>query len=340
MFWLKRFAGFVLARLRRDDEGLSLVLVAVTLIAVIGMVAFAVDAGAIYAERRELQNGATAAALAIAEDCGVGLPCDSPTAMTTAEEYADANASDLAANIHTLDLDTVAKSVTVIAQTEDTAGTTILAPFFAQVIGYSGGTVGASATAVWGYPKSGSGLPLIISDCEWDKVKDNTPDDPSDPFIFYFHDGKTTDDCAAQAGQDWDGDDRLAGGFGWLDTGGGGCGIIVAVDDWPDEDPGASPSTGCSPSELKALLLDKDVAIPYFNDVRGLGANGEYHVSGLGSIHVTGYNFGGQFKEPSTAEAPCKGDLRCLAGYISSKTITSGELGGEDRGVLIVKLTG
>ena len=335
------FASFpALTRLSRGEDGLSLVLVAVTMVTLIGMVAFAVDAGAIYAERRELQSGATAAVLAIAEDCGIGLPCDNGTAMATAEQYADANASDLAASIHTFDLDTAAQTVSVTTQTEDTAGSTILAPFFAQVIGFAGGTVGASASAAWGFPSSGSVLPLIISDCEWDKVKDNPPDDPAYPVIFFFHDGNTTDDCAAQAGQDWDMDDRLPGGFGWLDTGGDDCSADVAVDNWVGEDPGASPSTGCSPAALKALILDKDVAIPYFYDVRGLGANGEYRVSGLGGFHVTGYNFGGQYKEPSAASAPCSGDKRCIAGYISSKTTTSGELGGEDRGLLIVKLTG
>jgi hypothetical protein len=88
------------------------------------------------------------------------------------------------------------------------------------------------------------------------------------------------------------------------------------------------------------MILEKDILIPYFNDVQGLGANGEYLVSGLGPFHVTGYNFGGQYKAPSAGEAPCKGDERCVAGYVTNATITNGDLGGEDRGALIVILTG
>lgn len=331
----------VAARLRHDEEGLSLVLVAVTLVTLIGMVAFAVDVGAIYSERRELQSGATAAVLAIAEDCGVGLPCDSGSAMATAEDYADANATDLAASIHTLDLDTNAQTVSVIAQTESPSGSTIFAPFFAQVIGFSGGTVGASASAAWGFPRSGTTFPLIISDCEWDQIEDDDEDDSNNPIVvIYFHDGNTAEECNAQAGQDMDGDGVLAGGFGWLDTGGDDCIAEVVVDEWVYEDPGASASSGCTPEALETMLLDQDVLIPYFNDAQGLGANGQYLVSGLGPFHVTGYNFGGQYKAPSAATAPCTGDERCVAGYVTNATITNGDLGGEDRGALIVKLTG
>ena len=55
-----------------------------------------IDVGALYAERRQLQNGADAAALAVAEDCAEGDCLDE---MATAKTYADSNAKDDAANV-------------------------------------------------------------------------------------------------------------------------------------------------------------------------------------------------------------------------------------------------
>jgi hypothetical protein len=96
---------------------------------------------------------------------------------------------------------------------------------------------------------------------------------------------------------------------------------------------------------LYDLIYQKTVLIPYFDDttgagIQGLGANGEYHIAGLGAFHVTGYNFGGQYKAPSASLAPCSGDERCVRGYFTTAQIHDGPLGGENFGVVIVKLVG
>ncbi len=327
--------------LRIDDAGFSMVFVAVVLVALIGMVAFAVDVGAMYAERRELQNGAEAAALAIAEDCARGLPCDSAAAAATADEYADANARDLRAGVDSVDLDTAAGTVRVVTSTEEISGSTILSPYFARVVGFGGATVRAEASAAWGHPTSATAIPIIISDCEYDRESWKIHEPPWDPALevtFYFHDGQSAEDCNAQAGQDADGNGRLPGGFGWLDSEND-CWAVIE-DGWAGEDPGASPTSGCSADDLRSLLYQDKVFVPYFDDVTGLGANGQYRVAGFGALHVTGYNFGGQYKEPSAAQAPCRGDDRCISGYLTTGTMTWGDLGGDDRGVIVVKLTG
>ena len=329
--------------LERDD-GFSMVFVAVVLVMLIGMVAFAIDVAALYQERRELQTGADAAVLAIAEACVRGEACSDGVAISTADDYADLNATDSAAGIAEVDLDVGAKSIEVTAETEEIDGGTIFSPFFAQVIGFGGTPVRARASAVWGYSSGGGGLPLIISDCEWEREvgkKHDPPYDPAKVVTFYFHDGQAAEDCNAQAGQDWDDDDRLPGGFGWLVTSSG-CLADVTVDEWSAfEDPGASPSTGCDPSVLVGIVENANpVKIPWFDDVRGLGAGGEYHVAGIGGIYITGYNFGGQYKYPSAASAPCQGDDRCVSGYLTTVLDSGGPIGGNDRGALVVKLTG
>lgn len=328
--------------IRAQEDGVSAVFVAITMVVLIGLTAFTIDAGALYQERRELQTGADASALAIAEACGLGEPCSTPAAETIANAYTDDNATDGFGAIDEVDLDTAAQTVSVITSTELDGGGTVFAPFFAQVLGVGGTTVRAGASAAWGSPGSLATLPLIISDCEWVKIAGTEQEGPpfsGDPVVFLFHDGNTTEDCNAQAGQDWDGDDRLAGGFGWLATSGD-CEAHTTVGYWVDEDPGASPSNGCSASELEALVLNQVVLVPFFNDVRGLGANGEYLVAGFVAFYVTGYNFGGQYKEPSAKDAPCSGDERCLAGYVTTESAYDGTLGGPDRGIVLIKLTG
>jgi Flp pilus assembly protein TadG len=70
--------------------------VAIMIVVLLGMGAIVVDFGQLYVERRELQNGADAAALAVAQDCAGG-DCRDETA--TARTYANDNARDGKAGI-------------------------------------------------------------------------------------------------------------------------------------------------------------------------------------------------------------------------------------------------
>ena len=77
------------------DEGAVLVLVALFLTILLGVGALVVDFGALYVEKRSLQNGADSAALAVAQGCAIGS-CGakgvSPIAL--AEDAADGNATE------------------------------------------------------------------------------------------------------------------------------------------------------------------------------------------------------------------------------------------------------
>jgi len=315
-----------------QERGAVAVFVAITMVVLLGVLGLAVDAGALYQERKELRNGADAAVLAIAEDCALQPgTCNSGTAAATAKAYADRNASDGLAAISGVDLDAMARTVSVHTSTLLTDGGTIFPPFFASVVGFEGTTVHATASAEWGHASSMRGtLPLIISECEFPFGAPL----PTSERVITFHDGNNTEPCNAHAGQDTDGDGFLPGGFGWLDTEGP-CGVDLTVFLWDWADPGSSPSNGCDPSDLAALVGD-EVALPFFIDIDGQGNNGRYLVGGFGLFHVTGYNFGGQFK----VNAPCSGDVRCISGFFTSGAIYEGEFGGPDFGIVIVKLTG
>lgn len=316
----------------RDDRGAVGLFTAVVVVVLFGFLGLAVDVGAMYDERRQLANGADAAALAIAEDCALGvISCDQATAKIIAAGFASANARDGAAAIDSVTIDRVAQTVRVVTSTLTDEGERRFEPFFAEVIGYDGSTIRAAATAQWGFPRSMRGvLPLIISECE---LPPGTTF-PTPPRILYFHDGNPAEPCNAQAGQDADGDGFLASGFGWLLTSGGACQTDLAVGNLRLADPGSSPSNGCLPGDISGLV-GEPVPLPIFDDLFGQGDQGTYHIAGFALFVVTGYNLGGQFR----LNPPCSGDERCVSGYFTTGTVYDGEIGGEYRGIVIVKLT-
>lgn len=320
----------------KDDSGATMVIAALAMVGLLGIVGLAVDAGAIYLERRELATAADAAALAIAEDCALGArPCDTMTAEATAALLADENSRDGTSAVAGLSLNPSGRTVTVVAGSKNPDGTTKVRPFFAQVVGWDGMTVEASATAIWGYPRTvRTFLPLVISECEHPR---GTPL-PTSPRVYYFHDGNNAEECNAIAGMDADGDGKLSGGFGWLSSSGD-CDALFTAGMWQGADPGSSPPAACSVAEFAELVGD-EIPLPIFDDIESLGAGGRYHLAGFGLFHVTGYNFGGQYKAPSAGTAPCSGDERCISGYFTTGTVFEGEPGGQDWGFVIVKLTG
>ena len=77
----------VMKRLRGDERGAALVLTALTMVVLVGMVAFVVDLGAQYNERRLSVTAADAATLAAAQNLGYGQTA----AVTAAKEVARDN---------------------------------------------------------------------------------------------------------------------------------------------------------------------------------------------------------------------------------------------------------
>jgi hypothetical protein len=177
-----------------DDRGAVAILVSLLIAFVmLGLGALAVDAGQFYAEKGQLQNGADAAAIAVAETCAKGT-CDTGTSGTSAAgTYANKNAND---NLSTVEQ--LCGSITsgcpaasnlcpghgaapasggnwVDVQTETLRpdGTHLLPTFFSKAVleaknpGYDGTTIHACAQAQWGQPGGGVGLAMTMSVCDW-----------------------------------------------------------------------------------------------------------------------------------------------------------------------------
>ncbi len=300
-----------------DERGVVAVVVALLLTAMLGMGALVVDVGALYQEKRELQNGSDAGALAIAEDCAGG---ECGAFNDTATSLADPNAEDDATTVDDVTIDMAAQTVTVDTSTSDPGGGSVIAYKFAQVLGLTGDTVHASATAQWSHVISAPAVPLTISQCEWTanggsdpSVKPVTP--PSGTITLTFHSGNDTNTCNVGSGSS--GSD-LAGGFGWVDSTDD-CVADYTVDDggvWVSSKTGNTPTgTGCDPSHF---ALGSTILVPVFDGApSGSGTKGGFHLIGYAALEISGVHLSNSknwsYGEPcDLGEDDTGSDTQCL----------------------------
>ena len=326
------------ARRRRDDRGAVGVLVAILIGTgvLFGMGALVIDVGQLYQNQAELQNGADAAALAIAKSCVAGS-C-TPSVATS---YADANASGLTGgtadvtfvcgmngtvavgtgNCGTGNKHCVANPpsgtnyVDVETSTELPNGSHLLPPVFARTLAgngnYSGTTVYACSQAEWGPPLLGNTVGITVGLCDWSEATSNGATYPSPPpyppnpsalpVVIDFHDptGQESDSScpSGPAGQ------TASGNFGWTFDPNSNCLLY----------PGNFTNTGGgiytyggntgnnTPSDCQTILQSAQqkqtvLYIPIYSAYDGHGSNATYTLSGLGAFALTGYNFGNQFQ--------------------------------------------
>jgi Flp pilus assembly protein TadG len=320
---------------REDERGAVLVLSAAFAVVMVAMAALVVDVGALHDERRQLQNGADAAALAVAHTCALGACPATAAATTMASDLANGNAHDSAAKVDTVDMAPVTRRVTVATSTQATDGGTILPYAFAQAVtGSRGKTVHAKATATWSGIAKAETIRLVISACEWDAATNggttyNTTFTGPPEVILFHTGGQAADDCGAQAGQDTDGDSRLPGGFGWVDS--TNCQATFTVDTFiADADTGADAPNDCDLD----TLVGKTVLVPIFDDIAGTGNNGRYHIMGFAQLRVTGYRFPGK----TGGAIPCSPPSTCVGGYFVRFVSPAEATGGPDLGATSVHL--
>jgi Flp pilus assembly protein TadG len=147
------------ARLHPERErGAVAILVAIVLVAIVAMVVLTVDVGGLLLKRRQMVNGADAAALAAAQSCATVADRTDP------ETEADTNATLNVPLLTTTDggiTDSVGCDTSAMGHV--TVSYSTQQPFyFAPALGFgSSGTVNATATAVWG-PAGGAGAPMPV----------------------------------------------------------------------------------------------------------------------------------------------------------------------------------
>lgn len=284
-----------LNRVAHDERASAAIIVAILMTVLMGMGAIVIDVGALYQERRELQNGADAGALAVAEDCAKG-DCGSPSA--TADPLVDSNADDGESTLDGVSVDLAAQTAKVDVSTSTADGGAQVSFSFAPILGFTGETVHASAMARWSAIDSGPALPLAISACEFDRMVGDPDSLPSGEVIITFHDGNTAEPCSGPAGQ------NIPGGFGWLDE--SDCLADPHVDPagiWMSSNTGVSVPGGCSAADFP---VGTPILFPIFDDASGTGNNGQFHVVGYSAMELSAFSLapGGKTWTVGLTECP------------------------------------
>ncbi len=363
----------MLRLLGRDERGGIGVLVAVLIGGgvLLGMGALVIDVGRLYQNRSELQNGADAAALAVAKSCIVST-CN----PGIAPQYATANASQLTGHAAAVNLVCGSGSlggcpastgalvdcpaapaagtnyVDVHTSTALANGSTLLPPALARTLlgnsGYSGTNVKACAQAEWGAPATGNTVAFTISACEWDQATNSgtsfapPPPYPPNPLpapsfdqVLKLHTTASSTGCPTEpAGAD------APGNFGWTDDSGN-CSVTIDANSY-------GGNTGTSISADCQTMLQNDQAnktlifVPVYTVVSGTGTNSVYTLKGFAAFVITGYRLPGFFASDwLNPRNNCRGNDFCINGYFTQGLIpATGSLGGPNLGAYIVTLTG
>lgn len=329
------------------------------MVTLLGFVAIVVDVGVIYSERAQLQNGADASAIALAQKCAkdVNDPVCSKTS-TLASSLANQNALDGMSKVYSIELNTTARTVDVTTSAKETGGVdNSVSLFFADVLGIPTKEVGARASAVWGSPQAGrTAFPLAFSICQ---VKGHVDGSLQ---LLQDHGNDANPDCNyGPSGA------AVAGGFGWLAPDAGRCGgtIDLAFSEGGSDTGNNAP--GHCATELNhwaaEITAGRDVTVllPVFNKVTGTGAGAVYSLVSFAAFKVIGWKFsGGDGKGPDDSSLPytyrnlsstatgvtkateCKGGCRGLIGsFVKYVSLADGyKLGPVDEyGATIVRMT-
>ncbi len=316
---------------------------AVLTVALLAMAAFAIDIGYMFETRSKLQATADASSLAAVTE----LPSIADT-QNTGVQYGGLNYPGVGTVVASNDVipgnwDTGSASfsawvapynaVEVTARRAEANGNP-LDLFFAPILGRETQDVIATAVAVKGHPRKLATLPIIFSNCEWEKFKDNVnynwpPTFDYPPSLIQFH-GNAEECNANPSGQD------MPGGFGWLEESAP-CEAEVEAGKWIAIKPGAPATQDCK--DVMDSLVGTVVLIPWFIDIRNTGTNAEYLVKDFSAFYLTRYKFP-SIHGPKGMPPACTGSINCIEGHFVEAVIPDGDIGGEDRGITIVKLVG
>ena len=267
----------------RDDAGVATIFVVTALPVLVLFAALVLDGGRAYIARRETQNSADAAALAMATDCAMGLPSCVSGADTTAGNYKRSTTQR-----SSITDETVVASDTYCDKDKGFCKATMQ-----QSIGFifapGGGAVTRSGIARWGGIRAASvPSPITIAACEWDA--DMLP--ATADVEFFLDDPQKKIGCSSPTG-----------GFSLLratrDAQRDECitkPVQDASGDWTIAGRPGTPQRQIADCLDKILdkpnAADRTLLIPLYND--GLcggrcSGNGDYPIEGYAMVLLKGY---------------------------------------------------
>lgn len=268
------------------------VIVALLMVVLLGFTAIAVDVGMLYSEKAQLQNGADAAALLVAQKCAKNeADADCVTTSTLAAGVLSSNALDGRSNVKSLALDLPNRKVTVTAGAQEQGGelnkVTLL---FANALGISSAEVIASASVRWGSPLEGTTpFPLAFSVCQVAGMVGGASQ------LLQNHSSNQNTDCGPLGTSG----SIVPGGFGWIVQDPGSCGgsVNLAILE------SGSDTGNDGPSNCDAILTkwaaeltagrDITVLLPVYAAVTGTGSGASYVLASFAAFNVKGWKFSG-----------------------------------------------
>ncbi|MCX2747060.1 pilus assembly protein TadG-related protein [Arthrobacter sp. MI7-26] len=304
-----------------SERGAAAVLIALLMVVLLGFGAIAIDVGNLYATKAKLQNGADAAALAIAQDCSTrGTILCTAAAAGKALQLAKANADGGFANVAAPTFPSPG-TVVVDVSAQDANGSGVSLGL-ARIFGLTRADVKAESTVKWGSPSGGPVvLPVTFSECQFDLSGVIQ--------VLPIH-GTTTCVSSSPSGH------IIPGGFGWLQSDPGKCGAAISV-----ANPAVQSSQGVSePGQCSAVfdsLENQIIILPVFDDV---DSSGNYHIKGFAAFQLLGFNFPGHSWN-NNGVVSCKGSCKGLIGkFVQFTSLSDFTLGGPDLGAKVVRLSG
>ena len=339
------------------DEGAVLVLMAFLIVVLLGVGALVIDIGRAYVEKRQVQNGADAAALAVAQECARTGNCGDEDAMATTYALGNGNNDmdviEVCGDGPGLDPCTggappgaTGASGWVKVITENDVDY-VLAPVMNAA---AGATIDADATAAWGPLGSYLTIRFIISECEYQQmggdIATNTVP-PLKPAYIYSKRGndntdKNTDpQCVSSSSGG-----TISGNFAWLDGSANDvCRALVTAGGTVGGKPGNDPEISkqdCA-EVFDAMQAGEEFVLPIYNQVDNPGQPAVYTVAGFVGFKFTGWKLSGNtWPQGFSCPDPYTGgngggDLRCFRGEFT-RVMATGGFGGIDYGVTAVKM--
>jgi hypothetical protein len=256
------------------------------MVVLLGLTAFAVDAGRLVSAKAQLQNGADAGALAAAKYCSLASASDcTSNASGVAAPYGPANSQgNVLAGTGLVPTGGVTFPTSNEVKVTTTTPTSGLSMIFAGVIGIPTAQVSASATAQWGgAPRVGPAvLPIAVAPCQI------TPDTGITQY-FYLKSDTNSDALNTSCPPDSTAHGPITGGFQWL-LSGTQC-ITTPLSDSGGvyflSDPGVNLTNPCKIAFQN--LLNTIVLLPVFSGTAGNGAGGKYYVTQWAAVKLVGY---------------------------------------------------
>ena len=354
-----------------DDDGAVVLLFGVLSIFLFVAVALVANVGRSFYERRELQNGADAAAIAVAFDCAraVANPltvanCTEPVAITNVAGLANANATfDGASTVDDVDINLLGGKVTVDTLSAEGGEDSIELTLNRDDDDLDRKTVVASATAAWGAASTAEGLPIVIPKCAFDtlgapalRFPESGPFPNASPWTAPPHPTWIVLN-QAQPPMCPDAPDHPPGSHGWLDgdSPGGACTVFLAVGQTSlgtaaGKDPACDIFSGIPAAPAQAEAFKNHIfntnngvwKVPIIEEGVGGGGWASYEVAGWAAMKVTGWYFSNTFKYPPSVSGCGLGpgsSAICIRGWFVNQAPGSGPIiPGNSFGVQSVQL--